>query len=308
MNEKYIPAVIILVICTALCPAGPLYAASGQRETSLYLKNGDRISGRVVAEDEKEIAIENEALGRVVIKKDFIRGSPSSRKEEAAAVKEERPKLWEREVAIGYGKSSGNTKNSLFSAELWANRKTDKDEFTIKGNTFYSSSNNKMDAQKWYGMLRYAFSFWGRKWYDFYRLESDHDRFANVNYRLVPATGIGYWFSDSADWKALLEMGIGLEHTDFRDETKDRNETVIIPRAFLEKKVFFNSRISQDITLYPSLSYAGDYRLHSETAFITPVSEKLDLKFSLIDDYNSHPDQYAKKNDMQIISSLSYSF
>ena len=100
---------------------------------------------------------------------------------------------------MGYNKSSGNTQNSQLSMSLYANRKTDHDEFTIKGNSLYSSSNNNMDAQKWFASMRYAFSFRERKWYNFYKLESDHDKFANVDYRIVPSAGIGYWFSDRPD-------------------------------------------------------------------------------------------------------------
>ena len=78
----------------------------------------------------------------------------------------------------------------------------------------------------------------------FYKLEADHDRFANINYRLTPAIGLGYWFSDTDDYKLMLEAGMGIEYTKFRDSSADSDELIIIPRAFLEKKLIGNSMIS----------------------------------------------------------------
>ena len=271
----------------------------------IHLKNGDTISGEIIEQSNEGISVKTDAMGTVLIKRDFVDCIGSVDKETLVQAEE---KLWQREVSLGYNKSSGNTQNNQFSLRFHANRKTDHDEFTIKADSFYSSSNKKMDTQKWYGMTRYAFSFWENKWYNFYKIEGAHDRFANINYRIVPATGIGYWFFDQPDWKAMAEVGLGLEHTNFRDTTKDSNEMILVPRAFLEKKILGDSRISQDIILYPSLEDIGEYRLYSETSLVNPINDKLSLGLSLIADYNSTPSKDTKKRDIRLISSLTYAF
>lgn len=217
-------------------------------------------------------------------------------------------KLWQGEFSLGYSKSSGNTQSGQLSTALSANRKTDSDEFTIKGSSFYSSSERKMNAQKWSGMVRYAFSFWEKKWYNFYKLESDHDRFANIDYRIIPSIGIGYWFSDEPDWKLMMELATGLEHTDFKDDTEDSDEAIAVTRLFLEKKLFGNSKIKQDLYVYPSIEDPSEFRIHSETTFDNPIDDKLSLRLSLLDDYDSEPAKNAKKNDLTFTSSLVYSF
>jgi len=267
------------------------------------LKNGDRISGRILNESDKALLIKTEAMGEVSIDKGFLVVEKSE--EKTFAVED---KLWSAEFSLGYNKSGGNTQNSQMVNSLYANRKTDHDEFTIKGSSSYSSTNKKMDAQSWRGMLRYASSFDKKKWYKFYKLEGDHDKFAAVDYRLIPSVGIGYWFSDSEDWKVMVEAGLGLEHTSYNDGTDDNNEAVLIPRAFLEKKIFKTATISQDITLYPSLEDTGGFRLRSETALTSPINDKISLRLSFIDDYDSLPAENAKKNDTKILSSLVYSF
>ena len=66
-----------------------------------------------------------------------------------------------------------------------------------------------MNAQRYDGMARYAFSF-GKHlaWYNFYAFEAMHDRFANIDWRLTPSTGLGYWFADEAAWKATVELAL----------------------------------------------------------------------------------------------------
>lgn len=292
--------IIIISVFTLIfmCPMN-LYAEI------ILLNNGDRISGVIVAQDEDKLSIESEAMGVVSIKRSLVK-SVENKKETQESKEKESP--WKREVSAGYDKTGGNTQKSRLAMNLFVSRKTDKDEFTTKGDILYSTSNERMDSQKWYGMVRYAYSFWERKWYNFYKVEGDHDRFANIDYRLIPSTGVGYWFSDTDDWKAMVESGLGFEHTRFRDGTKDGNEPILIPRAFLQKRLFDHALISQEIILYPSLKNTGEYRLRSESALTNPINDKMSLKFSLIDDYNSTPASDIKKNDWRLISSLVYSF
>ena len=274
----------------------------------VYLKNGDRISGKVIEEQEENIVIDTEAIGSIVINKKFVERIVAGEDIKEAKAAEQKDKPWQRNISVGYNKSSGNTQNNQVSTHLYANRKTGHDEFTMKGEVYYSSSNKKMDSQKWYGMGRYAFSFWDRKWYNFYKLETDHDRFANIDYRAIPSTGTGYWFSDEPDWKAMIELGIGLEYTNYRDASKDSNEAVLVPRGFFEKRLIEELRISEEIVLYPSLKDTDKYRLRSETALTHPISDRLSWKISFIDELNSIPTGSAKKNDYRLISSLDYAF
>lgn len=278
----------------------------------IYLENGDKITGEIVEFSEETISIESKAIGTVSIKREFIERIEGLVEEGSLELVDEAEEdmMWDRKVSLGYNKTSGNTDASQFSLDLFVNRNEKHvNEFTLKGSVYYSSSNRNMDAQKWYGSGRYAFSFGAdKKWYDFYRLEADHDRFANIDYRLLPSSGAGYWFFDADDIKVMAEMAIGYEYTDYRDATDDSDEVVFVPRGFFEKALFGKLRVSQDIIFYPTLDDPGDYRLHSETVFTNPVTEKLSLNLSLIEDYDSEPASGTKKNDVRLISFLAYSF
>jgi putative salt-induced outer membrane protein YdiY len=233
-----------------------------------------------------------------------------SEEKPAEAGKEVAKSIWERGISLGYNASRGNTQSSQLSMSLLANRKRRLvNELTLKGDLYYSSSDQETDAQKWYSLIRYGFNFGKRKkWDNSYRLEADHDQFANIDRRVMSAAGIAYRFYDLPELKVRAEVALGLEHTDYRDETGDSEEAVLVPGLFFEKELFTNSKITQDLSFYSTLEDMGKYRLHSETVFTNSITKKVSLRLSLIDDYNSDPPQNTEKNDLYLLSSLTYSF
>ena len=213
---------------------------------------------------------------------------------------------FEREISLGYNATKGNTETGALSVRASMQRKSDKDEIIFKGDYYVSSSNDKMDAKKWHGLGYYSFSI-AEKWHDFYRLEVDHDRFANIDVRLLPSVGVNYRLIERDDFKFLLELGLGFEYTSFRDSLADK-DVVLTPRLVLEKNLFGEAKISYSLSIYPKIADIGVYRWRSETNITNPLSEKLDLKLGLIHDFNSDPSNGVEKGDLRFISSIVYRF
>jgi len=279
-------------------------ARGADEEVRLHLTNGDRISGTIVADEEDYLVLKNDLFGQVRISKVLV-GKKELLKAEIAESEQKKQRLWQAEVALGVGVSEGNTVKSSYAGDFIANRKTDHDEFTLKGSGLYASTKRDPDTEKWYGMIRYAYNFWEQKLYNFYKFESDHDKFSNVYVRLLPSAGIGYWFSKERAFKGLLELAVGYENTYFMDDSSAKTEIVLVPRFFAEARLFGDATLSQDLVFYPSLNYFGDYRLQSETSLKNPLSEKLFLRLSLIDNYNSNPEKTGTlKNDLQFLTTL----
>jgi len=281
-----------------------LFAPAAAWAETFTLTNGDRITGDVVTEDDVCLSVKTQALGIVVLKKAFIK------KPEVSKIEEEAAKVWKGEVSIGYEKNTGNTRDSSLTAGVTlARKRKERDETTFKVTVDYSSSGGAMDKQEWYGLGRYARSLGKeKKWYDFYSLEADHDRFGGIDYRLSPSAGLGYWFSDNDDLKLLTECGIGVQYTQYNNGTKNETEPILTPRLYLEKALWGASRVTEEFRLYPSLGDLGVIRLRSETSFINPINETLSLKLTLTEEYDSQPGAGVKKNDLCFTSELVYSF
>ncbi len=130
----------------------------------------------------------------------------------------------------------------------------------------------------------------------------------NVDSRITPSSGLGYWFSDEDDYKAMVELALGYEHTSYVDGASDDDEMILIPRGYLEKVLVGNLRLTEDLTLYPSLNEGGEFRLRSQTSLVNPINDRLSWRVSYIDDYDSNPTGGAQKNDYRVVSALDYNF
>lgn len=280
------------------------------KAAEIYLYNGDKISGVVHAESVDSLLLDTEAMGTITIKKKHI----SRIEDEQAGVQVSQPKEvpafpWEREVSLGYFKSTGNTRRSDSTAMISFHKKTLDNEILLKVDGYYADSDRSMEARKWFLLTRYAFSFGSEnRYYNFYRFEADHDRFASIRYRLTPSIGVGYWFSDEPEWKLMFEVGVGVEHTEFYDGTKNNTEGVMIPRVFFEKEVFGHSTFAQDIILYSSFEDPREVRLRGDTSFTNPLNDTLSVKWQWINEYDTDSSKTSTAHDMRFISSLLYKF
>lgn len=215
---------------------------------------------------------------------------------------------WKRDIALGFNKSSGNTDKASLAVNASIKKTFEDAEFLSKIDIYYAESNGTMDSQEWVSLTRYAFDFTERKkWFNSYQLKMDHDRFANIDYRLLPATGLGYWFARDDSWTLSVEGNLGYEITNYRSGKPDDNEATVIARTFLKKKIFDNATISEDLSIIPSLE-GGGTRVESESAFINRISESLDLSIKYLVDYDSEPSAGKDKTDTQIITAIKYSF
>ncbi len=217
---------------------------------------------------------------------------------------------WSGNIFAGYNQSKGNTEKASGSMSAQAIKKFEAAEITVKGSLFYSESENKMDGQKWDGLVKYFFNFGEeKKWFNVYKLYVDHDYFADIDYRITPNVGIGYHLAASEDWVWDTDAGLGYRITRSRiNEDKDDENAIGQVHTFMKKKILTNSFISEDLSIYPSLEGDSGTLLKSETVFANPLTKKMDLEFRYIVDHNSEPSEGKKKTDSQIIAGIKYKF
>ena len=215
---------------------------------------------------------------------------------------------WTRQAVLGYNQSNGNTDKSELNLSGEIKNIMIDSEFLGKLDLYYSSSDKKMDSQKWIGLTRYFYDFGeSNQWFNSYQVQVDHDRFADIDYRLLPSAGIGYWIAKEADGKAMVEVSLGYQITNYKSTKPDDEDVVLIGHSYIEKKILDNARISEDISIIPSLEGNGA-RLRSETVFTNPLSEVLDLSVKFIVEHDTKPSVNIKKTDTFLVTGLKYTF
>ncbi|MCA9400650.1 MAG: DUF481 domain-containing protein [Candidatus Omnitrophica bacterium] len=216
---------------------------------------------------------------------------------------------WKRDVSLGYNQSNGNTEKAQLNASGSVQKAFDHSEFLSKLNIYYGETDSQMDTQKWDAKARYAYDF-GEEydWFNSYQVVVDHDRFADIDYRILPSVGIGYWLHRTDDFTWSIEGSLAYEITEYRTPGLDSDsEPAFVARTFLKKSIFKNAYITEDLSIIPSLDGGGN-RIKSETEFVNPRADNLDLNVKYIVDHDSEPAAGKKKTDTQFITGIKYSF
>ncbi len=217
---------------------------------------------------------------------------------------------WIGNVFAGYDQSNGNTKKGAATLSAQAEKKVGVNVFLLKGNTSYSSTNSKMDGQKWDALGKYSYDFGHEnKWVNFYQISADHDRFSDIKYRLTPSIGIGYHIAASDEWAWDADAGLGYRITRHNvNKAKDDEVLTGLLHTFMKKSIFEKSYLSEDLTVYPGFESDAGVLVRSETVFTNPLSAKMDLQLKYIVDHDTEAAEGKKKTDTRFIAGLKYNF
>ncbi|MCA9398359.1 MAG: DUF481 domain-containing protein, partial [Candidatus Omnitrophica bacterium] len=143
---------------------------------------------------------------------------------------------WKRKISIGYNQANGNTEKSQLALAGSIKKVMDRSEFFSGVDVFYSESEGKMDSQKWSSTTRYSYDFGEEKrWFNSFQLLVEHDFFADVDYRILPSTGIGSWWAREDDWTLSTEAGLGYNITNYKSAQPDDESVTAYGRIFAKK-------------------------------------------------------------------------
>ncbi len=297
----------------------------------IHLKNGQKIEGTIVDQTPRSLILQSDVVGklavdRAIVQRYVVEEIKKGGKEDSFLEDEKKePKVtavkakhkaviqalddWERKFSMGYSMTAGNSEASQLNMNLDLHKRSPADEWIIGWAHSFSSSQGKMDSRKFDGLIRYAYSFGQNlRWYHFAKMQGSQDRFADIDYRLVPSTGLGYWFKDQKDFKLMAETALGFQHTNYRKDKEAKNEFILIPRFFMEKHLLEGLHVNTSATFYPSLSDPGVYRSQYKAELTNAINDRSAMKFSFTKDYNSDPPEDVKRSDYAVVSSFEYSF
>lgn len=215
---------------------------------------------------------------------------------------------WKKEISLGFDQSSGNTENTEFTGSASVSREFEAARASSDFNIYYGESNDVMDTQKWDSTTKYSNDFGeNNEWFNIYKVTVDHDRFANIDYRILPSVGVGYWLSKTEEFEWSADVSLGYEITRYRSGTEDTEELTAILHTFVKKQIFDNAFISEDLSIIPSIEEDG-IRIKSETKFVNPLQENLNLETKFIVDHDTEPAAGKKKTDTRLVIGVSYAF
>jgi putative salt-induced outer membrane protein YdiY len=206
----------------------------------------------------------------------------------------------------GFALTGGNTDTTSFNLSFEATRDP-KAKNIMKANGLYlrSSANDRKISDQL--RLSYRDDYLMSKRITLYgAMAYLRDPFRNISYLLNPQGGVGLRVYNSARSQLSFSVGAGAAW--------EKNiGTPVLPRGTLNAsqsyllKLSDAARWTQSLTVMRKTQDVADSLYRFDTALVTTVVKKIDVKIQFMDEYKT-PIPAIKKNDTALITSLLFKF
>jgi putative salt-induced outer membrane protein YdiY len=291
---------------------------------TLHLRNGDRLTGTLVAEEADKITIDTEWQKGLVVpislveKREIVPAAPVDAPpppavEEAAppATPPIEPKesfwsRWRGELQFGL-----DMVRSAKDRDLWhGSAKLTYGDARIRQTFDYRAAYGKTDgilsANRMDGSSKTDWTLSERMyWYNLGN--AGYDRLRRIDYQYEVGPGLGHRLLTRTNFVLNVEAGVNYYETGFSTAPKRQETTLRLAEDFTWA---LNSRLSleEKLAYTPSLDEPGQYRLRFESTLKFWLMENLSLNLSLLNLFESDPAPGVTKNDLQIRSAVGFKF
>lgn len=322
----------ILMVCLCVLSVSNIFA------DQITLKNGDRLSGKIIKQDDEKIILQTELAGIITISKtniEKILADAAFTKEETQTEKVETEKTetvkseekaetavpaapkrqsgltqgWDGAANVGFSFTSGNADTATFTAGVRAEKSAPSDKWTTYLNTLWNRNKvagiNVTTSNAIWGGLRYDRNI-NKKLFGFGSFDFERDKPQRLNFRSVIGAGLGYHAIKNDKTELDFFGGAAYNRTWFVGSTRSSAE--ILAGNTLKHK--FNDRVKfqQGFTFYPNLTQTGEYRFVFDSTLSADVTKRIGWFVTVADRYNSLPLLGIKKNDFLFATGLKVGF
>lgn len=326
--QAFIAGVLVVVLLSVRAGAAPV-------EMSLKLRNGDSVSGEVLAESVEGVTLKHPILGVIrVLAADIAQKttlgpaggavavsvpSPTAAPAPgtapvakpalpatAAAPPAPKPKRWHFDLQAGIDLGFSVTDRQLYNVRAKADYSYERlrnslDYMFTFGTTDGIKSADRMDA-----MVKSDLEIGSRFFlYNLGGLGYDDTRKVNLRYEVGP--GIGYHLIREAKLKANVELGGNYQVYNFQDgEQSDAFFYRISEDAVWQ--VTQKLSLDQKLEFFPGIQDMDRFRVRFEGNVRYALKSNLYINVTALDVYDNKPATGVAKNDLQLRSSVGLKF
>ncbi len=318
-------------------------AGTGVAE-EVVLKNGDRISGKIVSETDEAVEIETVYAGVVRIDRNHIAkfSEPDQKREDAtpALAVADKPKPvdktegtetptvsptsrrnrignhfaslvdgWEGNANIGFSFTSGNSNYTTLATGLRASKNIGNDKLNVYVRSLWNR--NRGSGR----MITTQNAFWGGGRYDrninrevfgFVSYDFERDRPKRLNFRSVVGGGIGHHLVRSEKTQIELIAGGAWNRTWVPGPNTDTPEA--LAGSTLKHRFNDRLRVQKSFTYFQNVTEASTYRLLFDASVLADVTKRIGFFVTVGDRFNNDPVGTAKKNDFLFTTGMKWNF
>jgi putative salt-induced outer membrane protein len=308
---------------------------------AVTLKNGDRVSGKIVGESEDAVTIETEYAGKITVARKHIAaiGEPKGENVVPAAAEKSVAKVetkpgpkplpavvkqsarlfggryigiadgWEGNANVGFSYTSGNSNYTTMSTGLRAVKTGGKDNLTVYARSLWYSNRNSGR------MVTTQNAFWGGARYDrnidrrnfgFLSFDFERDRPRNLNFRSVPGAGVGRHVLRNERTELDVILGGAWNRTWQTGNNTDTPEG--LAGATFKHRFHEKLRLQNSITFFQNVTDAAEYRFLFDSTLSVDVTKRIGVFITVGDRFNNDPFGTSKKNDFLFTTGMKWNF
>ena len=212
---------------------------------------------------------------------------------------------WDITGALGFTLTDGNTDSTQLTVGAEAKREWTLWKLGMKLGILYGETDGDQTSSEWIFFERLERKLSERATI-FQDLLLEHDEEEDLRYRIQLTFGYNRRLVKKETFELWGNVGGGVLHESFFDE--DQTEAIAQIGINFTWQITKQLKYTQVITFYPSLSEGGEFRMYWESVLTTPLSERFDLRFSIIDRYDSDPQPGIEENDLTIVIAIAIKF
>jgi putative salt-induced outer membrane protein YdiY len=307
----------------------------------ITLKNGDRLSGRIVEESEDAVVIETEYAGKLKIDRKHIAKVGSALPARAAAAanlaapkpvaaaapppvgtvikKSSRNGFvgrmrsiatgWDGNANIGFSYTSGNSNNITMTTGLRASKSRPQDGITIYARSLWNSNHgsnlNVTTQNAFWGGARYDRTL-NKKVFGFVSYDFERDKPRRLDFRSVAGGGLGHRTIKNDRTELELFMGGAWNRT--WQANSDANTPEGLAGFNFKHRINDKLRIQNAVTYFQNVTDRVEFRFIMDSTISIDVTKKIGFFIAVGDRYNNDPNGTSKKNDFLLTTGMKWNF
>lgn len=223
----------------------------------------------------------------------------------AAAEDAAKPSPWQSTAFLGVTLTRGNSDTVLVTGNLKTQKKEKANEWAFGVAGAYGENNGEKNTESFSGFGQYNRLF-NERLFAYFRVDALHDGIADVEYRVALSPGAGYYFIKEKATTLAVEVGPGVIFED-RGGDKQTYATLRVAERF-EHKFSDKARMWQTAEFLPEVSRFSNFIVNAEVGVAATLAKNLELSVVLQDNYVNEPALGRDKNDIKLISGITYKF
>lgn len=212
---------------------------------------------------------------------------------------------WESTLAFGMTVTKGNSDTILLDSAFKTHRLNLTNEVTALIEGTYGKNDSVKNNETLHGLVQYNHLF-TEHLYGYLLTDGFHDAIANIYYRLTVSPGLGYYFIKEKNRTLGVEAGPSFVYEKLDGEYKTYSAARGAER--FDQKIDDHTHIWQSAEILPQVDELRNFIVNAELGIETALSKRISLRVVLQDNYVNEPAPGRKKNDVKLISGLTYKF